>query len=95
MKMIINGKKVDSESGLTFDIINPATGEVIEAVPKAIAIIGKDFNYIESPFNGLNAVILCHMGSSFPFDFILNYIKVKSSFLTWSKVCRRNTRRKY
>ena len=35
MKMIINGKKVDSESGLTFDIINPATGEVIEAVPKA------------------------------------------------------------
>ena len=35
MKMIVNGKKVDSESGLTFDIINPATGEVIEAVPKA------------------------------------------------------------
>ena len=35
MKMIIDGKKVDSESGLTFDIINPATGEVIEAVPKA------------------------------------------------------------
>ena len=35
MKMIINGKHVDSESGLTFDIINPATGEVIEAVPKA------------------------------------------------------------
>lgn len=35
MKMIINGKKVDSESGLTFDVTNPATGEVIEAVPKA------------------------------------------------------------
>ena len=35
MKMIINGKKVDSESGLTFDIINPATGKVIESVPKA------------------------------------------------------------
>ena len=35
MKMIVDGKKVDSESGLTFDIINPATGEVIEAVPKA------------------------------------------------------------
>lgn len=35
MKMIINGKKVDSESGLTFDVLNPATGEVIESVPKA------------------------------------------------------------
>ena len=34
MKMIINGKKVDSESGLTFDVLNPATGEVIESVPK-------------------------------------------------------------
>lgn len=35
MKMIINGKKVDSVSGETFDIIAPATGEVIESVPKA------------------------------------------------------------
>ena len=30
MKMIINGKKVDSVSGATFDVIAPATGEVIE-----------------------------------------------------------------
>lgn len=35
MKMIINGKKVDSESGKTFDVTDPATGKVIEAVPKA------------------------------------------------------------
>ena len=35
MKMIINGKKVDSESGMTFDVTNPATGEIIESVPKA------------------------------------------------------------
>ena len=35
MKMIINGKKVDSESGKTFDVTNPATGAVIESVPKA------------------------------------------------------------
>ena len=35
MKMIINGKKVDSESKQTFDVTNPATGEVIESVPKA------------------------------------------------------------
>lgn len=37
MKMIINGKKVDSVSGATFDVIAPATGEVIESVPKANA----------------------------------------------------------
>jgi succinate-semialdehyde dehydrogenase/glutarate-semialdehyde dehydrogenase len=35
MKMIINGKKVDSESGKTFDVTNPATGAVIESVPRA------------------------------------------------------------
>ncbi|MGN0658965.1 MAG: aldehyde dehydrogenase family protein [Emergencia sp.] len=35
MKMIINGKKTDSESGMTFDIINPARGTVIDSVPKA------------------------------------------------------------
>ena len=37
MKMIINGKKVDSVSGETFDVLAPATGEVIESVPKATA----------------------------------------------------------
>lgn len=36
MKMIVNGKKVDSRSGLTFDVLNPATGEIIESVPKAV-----------------------------------------------------------
>lgn len=35
MKMIIDGKKVDSESGMTFDVTNPATGAVIKSVPKA------------------------------------------------------------
>ena len=35
MKMIIDGKKVDSLSGETFDVINPATGKVIESVPNA------------------------------------------------------------
>lgn len=37
MKMIIDGKKVDSISGETFDVTNPATGKVIESVPKATA----------------------------------------------------------
>lgn len=37
MKMIINGKKVDSVSGATFDVIDPATGKVIDSVPKATA----------------------------------------------------------
>ena len=37
MKMIIDGKKVESLSGETFDVINPATGKVIESVPKATA----------------------------------------------------------
>lgn len=35
--MIINGKKVDSVSGETFDVLAPATGKVIESVPKATA----------------------------------------------------------
>jgi succinate-semialdehyde dehydrogenase/glutarate-semialdehyde dehydrogenase len=35
MQMIINGKKVDSVSGATFAVTAPATGEVIEMVPKA------------------------------------------------------------
>ena len=37
MKMIINGKKADSLSGETFEVTAPATGEVIESVPKASA----------------------------------------------------------
>ncbi|MFR8072150.1 MAG: aldehyde dehydrogenase family protein, partial [Anaerovoracaceae bacterium] len=37
MKMIINGQKTDSMSGATFDVIAPATGEVIDSVPKATA----------------------------------------------------------
>lgn len=37
MKMIIDGKKVDSLSGATFDVTAPATGKVIESVPKATA----------------------------------------------------------
>ena len=35
MKMIINGKKADSLSGETFDVTAPATGKVIDSVPKA------------------------------------------------------------
>ena len=35
MKMIINGKKTDSASGQTFDVIAPATGKVIDSVPRA------------------------------------------------------------
>ena len=37
MKMIINGKKVDSVSGQTFEVCAPATGAVIDTVPKATA----------------------------------------------------------
>ena len=33
MKMIINGKHVDASNGAVVDIINPATGEVIDTVP--------------------------------------------------------------
>lgn len=35
MKMIINGKKADSVSGETFEVTAPATGKVIDTVPKA------------------------------------------------------------
>ena len=35
MKMIINGKKVGSINGETFDVTAPATGKVIDSVPKA------------------------------------------------------------
>lgn len=37
MKMIIDGKKVDSKSGQTFDVIAPATGKPVDSVPKATA----------------------------------------------------------
>ena len=37
MKMIINGKKVDSVSGKTFEVTAPATGKLIDSVPKATA----------------------------------------------------------
>ncbi|MBQ8032066.1 MAG: aldehyde dehydrogenase, partial [Butyrivibrio sp.] len=35
MKMIIDGQKVDSSNGKVIEIINPATGEVIDTVPDA------------------------------------------------------------
>lgn len=35
MKMIINGKAVDSSDSKTLDVINPATGVVIDTVPSA------------------------------------------------------------
>lgn len=37
MKMIIDGKHTDSVSGATFDVTAPATGKVIDSVPKATA----------------------------------------------------------
>jgi succinate-semialdehyde dehydrogenase/glutarate-semialdehyde dehydrogenase len=37
MKMIIGGKQADSVSSEKFDIINPATGNVIDSVPKCTA----------------------------------------------------------
>ncbi len=35
MKMILNGKKVDAASGETFEVLNPATGNVVDTVPRA------------------------------------------------------------
>ncbi len=35
MKMIIGGQKVDSYSGKTIDVVNPATGEFIDTIPAA------------------------------------------------------------
>ena len=35
MQMIINGKKTDSSNGKTMNVINPATGKVIDTVPVA------------------------------------------------------------
>lgn len=37
LKMLLNGQKVDSISGMVFPIHNPASGEVIGTVPKANA----------------------------------------------------------
>ena len=35
MKMIINGKQVDASNGEVIEVLNPATGEVIDTVPAA------------------------------------------------------------
>jgi len=35
MQMIINGKKTDSADGRTFEVTDPATGKVIDTMPKA------------------------------------------------------------
>ena len=35
MKMVINGQKWDAADGATLDVLNPATGEVIDTVPAA------------------------------------------------------------
>ena len=35
MKMIIDGQMSGSESGKAFEIVNPATGRVIDTVPQA------------------------------------------------------------
>jgi len=35
MKMIINGKAVDSSDGKTLNVLNPATNEIIDTVPQA------------------------------------------------------------
>lgn len=35
MKMLINGKQVDASDGKTLDVINPATGTIIDTVPSA------------------------------------------------------------
>ncbi|MDR0500982.1 MAG: aldehyde dehydrogenase family protein [Coriobacteriales bacterium] len=37
MKLFINGNRAESVSGETFDVINPATGKVIDSVPRANA----------------------------------------------------------
>ena len=35
MKMLIGGKKVDSRDGKTIDVINPATGALLDTIPMA------------------------------------------------------------
>ena len=35
MKMFINGKAADSSDGASIDVINPATGVVVDTVPAA------------------------------------------------------------
>ena len=37
MKMFINGKAADSSDGASIDVINPATGVVVDTVPAATA----------------------------------------------------------
>ena len=37
MKMFIDGKAVDSSDGATIDVINPATGQLVDTVPAATA----------------------------------------------------------
>src|SRR5215470_5107348 len=37
MQMIVNGQRVDSASGATMEVRNPATGEVVDTVPRADA----------------------------------------------------------
>ena len=37
MKMILNGRRVDATTGQMFPVHNPATGEVIDCVPRADA----------------------------------------------------------
>ena len=35
MKMLLGGKRADAVSGREFEVLNPATGEVIDRVPQA------------------------------------------------------------
>src|SRR4029077_2727288 len=35
MKMLLGGKRADAVSGREFEVLNPATGEVIDTVPQA------------------------------------------------------------
>src|SRR5438105_9506884 len=37
MQMMINGERVDAASGATMEVRNPATGDVVDRVPKADA----------------------------------------------------------
>ena len=58
MKMIIDGKKVDSVSKETFDVIAPATGIVVDNVPKATAEdIEKAVTAAKDKRNGKNSLL--------------------------------------
>src|SRR5919107_196233 len=35
MRMIVNGQRVDAASGATMEVRNPASGEVVDSVPRA------------------------------------------------------------